>query len=226
MSLPQWWFGQFTVNFITFPGKSIEHNSCFSTTQNERTEYQHCWRNQEILNYINFLNSEFTSISPLLVNSLNFWIECFWTQWRKKEEMITFLYLALLLLSGCLEKAEPLPHSLPVIWTLICVCLCKIVNKQEDCHCPWPAVIWWEISCGGSGGYFPGSDGCSWVVNEVISVKFAYSGAPIQTARHHNASPSVTHNDCVPLEHWSFSFSLPVRPLASSPHNCWLHPMA
>lgn len=34
----------------------------------------------------------------------------------------------------------------------------------------------------------------------MISVKFAYHGAPIQTSRHHNASPSVTHNEGVPLE--------------------------
>lgn len=39
--------------------------------------------------------------------------------------------------------------------------------------------------------------GCA---SEVISVKFAYHGAPIQTSRHHNASPSVTHNEGVPVE--------------------------
>lgn len=38
------------------------------------------------------------------------------------------------------------------------------------------------------------------VASDVMSVKFAFGGAPIQTARHHNASPSATHNDCVPLE--------------------------
>lgn len=83
-----------------------------------------------------------------------------------------------------------------------------MVNEQEDRHCPWPAVMWFgEILCGGSGGYFPGSDSCAWVVSEMISVKFADSGAPIQTARHHNASPSVTHNDCVPLELVIFVFT-------------------
>lgn len=38
-------------------------------------------------------------------------------------------------------------------------------------------------------------------------MKFAYSGAPIQTARHHNASPFVTHNDRVPLELVIFVFT-------------------
>lgn len=103
---------------------------------------------------------------------------------------------------------------------MLCQCVCEMVNEQERRHSPWPVVMWFgEILCGGSGGYFPGSDSRAWVVSEVISVKFAYSGAPIQTARHHNASPSVTRNDRVPLELVIF-ISLPIRPLASSPHNC------
>ena len=109
------------------------------------------------------------------------------------------------------------PPNLPLIWTLfcslcVCVCVCVCVWngewKKEHRHSPWPVVMWFgEILCGGSGGYFPGSDSRAWVVSEVISVKFAYSGAPIQTARHHNASPSVTHNDCVPLELVIFDFA-------------------
>lgn len=47
----------------------------------------------------------------------------------------------------------------------------------------------------------------AWVASEVISVKFAYSGAPIQTARHRNTSPFVTHNDRVPLELVIFVFT-------------------
>lgn len=58
-----------------------------------------------------------------------------------------------------------------------------------------------EILCGGSCSSFPWLwQQCVWVVSKVISVKFAYSGALIQTARHHNARSSVTHNDCVWLE--------------------------
>lgn len=84
-----------------------------------------------------------------------------------------------------------------------------MVNAQEHRHSLWPVVMWFgEILCGGSGGFFPGSDSHAWVVSEVISVKFAYSGAPFQTARHHNASPSVTHNDCVPLELVIFVFTV------------------
>lgn len=83
-----------------------------------------------------------------------------------------------------------------------------MVNELNLRHSLGPVVMWFgEILCGGLGGYFPGSDNCAWVVSEVISVKFAYSGAPIQTARHHNASPSVTHNDCVPLELVIFVFT-------------------
>lgn len=86
--------------------------------------------------------------------------------------------------------------------------MCVMVNEQECHHSPWCVVMWFgEILCGGSGGYFPGSDRHAWVVSEVISVKFDYSGAPIQTARHHNASPSVTHNDCAPLEQVIFVFT-------------------
>lgn len=83
-----------------------------------------------------------------------------------------------------------------------------MVNELKLRHSLRPVVMWFgEILCGGLGGYFPGSDNCAWVVSEVISVKFAYSGAPFQTARHHNASPSVTHNDCVPLELVIFVFT-------------------
>lgn len=95
----------------------------------------------------------------------------------------------------------------------ISVCLREMVNEQEHRHSPWSVVMWFgEILCEGSGGYFPGSDSRAWVVSEVISVKFAYSGAPIQTARHHNASPSVTHNDCVPLELVIFVFAASSAP--------------
>ena len=119
----------------------------------------------------------------------------------------------------------PLPHHHPssnlntVLFSVcvhVCVCARARVYvcvwngewKKEHRHSSWPVVMWFgEILCGGSGGYFPGSDSRAWVVSEVISVKFAYSGAPIQTARHHNASPSVTHNDCVPLELVIFDFA-------------------
>lgn len=84
-----------------------------------------------------------------------------------------------------------------------------MVNEQECRHSPLPVVMWFgEILCGGSSGYFPGSDNCAWVVSEVrFSVKFDYSVDPIQTARHHNASSSVTHNDCVLLELVIFVFT-------------------
>lgn len=88
-----------------------------------------------------------------------------------------------------------------------------MLNEQEHCHSPWPVVMWFgEILCGGSDSFFPGSDSHAWEVSKVISVKFAYSGAPIQTARHHNASPSVTHNDCVPLQLVIFVFTAKSAP--------------
>lgn len=75
-----------------------------------------------------------------------------------------------------------------------------MVREQEGRHCCWPPVMWFEGNCGGSITYYPGSNGSAWVASEVISVRFAYHGAPIQTSRHHNASPSVTHNEGVPVE--------------------------
>lgn len=103
---------------------------------------------------------------------------------------------------------ELISTELPLIQTVLCQFVCEMANEQEHRHSLWLVVMWFrEILCGGSGGYFPGSNSRAWVVSEVISVKFAYSGAPIQTARHHNASPSVTHNDCVPLELVIFVFT-------------------
>lgn len=87
------------------------------------------------------------------------------------------------------------------------------MNETNWRHSPWSVVMWFgEILCGGLGGYFPASDSCAWVASEVISVKFDYSVSQIQAARHHNASPSVTHNDRVPLE-----LVISVFPASSAP---------
>lgn len=104
--------------------------------------------------------------------------------------------------------------ELLLIWILFCQFVCEMVNEKECRHSPCTVVMWFgEILCGGSGGYFPASDGCAWVVSEVISVEFDYSVAPIQAARHHNASPSVTHNNCVPLELVIFVFTASSAPV-------------
>lgn len=86
----------------------------------------------------------------------------------------------------------------------VCVFGCVCVRRAWCKRAVIATGLLWcglrEILCGGSITYYPGSNGCPWVASEVISVKFAYHGAPIQTSRHHNASPSVTHNEGVPVE--------------------------
>lgn len=97
-------------------------------------------------------------------------------------------------------------HMSPSRFLCVCVCVCAwVCTRRAWCVNKRPIiatgpVMWFEGNCGGSIADYPGSNGCAWVASEVISVKFASHGAPIQTSRHHNASPSVTHNEGVPVE--------------------------
>lgn len=123
---------------------------------------------------------------------------------------ISFLNLLIYCLYQCIylhRMTEACQDHLPLISTLsssiflclllfFCVCVCAWVCVRRA-HCCWPTVMWFEGNGGGSITYYAG---CAWVASEVISVKFDYHGAPIQTSRHHNASPSVTHNEGVPVE--------------------------
>lgn len=106
--------------------------------------------------------------------------------------------------SASFNVKTELLHISPSLFLCVCLGVCVrrawCMNKRAIIV---TGLLWCglrEILCGGSITYYPGSNGCAWVASEVISVKFAYHGAPIQTSRHRNASPSATHNEGVPVE--------------------------